>query len=362
MLGGELSANDPMRADLEEIEMAARRAADLTRQLLAFSRQQVLQPKLVDLNEIVGHMEKMLQRLIGEDIELSTAGPLDLGKVLVDPGQIEQVIMNLSVNARDAMPSGGKLTIETANVVLDEAFAAEHAGMKPGEHIMLAVSDTGVGMDKATLSRIFEPFFTTKEIGKGTGLGLSTVFGIVQQSAGTVYVYSEIGKGTSFKIYLPRAVELSAATAEHPIASVPLEHLRGTETILLVEDEPQVRNLSRTILRRYGYHVMEGQNGGDALLICEQYPAVIHLLLTDVVMPRMSGRELSDRLRALRPMMKVLFMSGYTDSSIIRHGVLESGVAFLQKPITPEILIRKVREVLDKPRSKDSSPASHSKL
>jgi CheY-like chemotaxis protein len=305
-------------------------------------------------------MEKMLRRLIGEDIELSTAGPTDLGKVLVDPGQIEQVVMNLSVNARDAMPGGGKLTIETVNVILDEAFASEHSGTKAGEHVMLAVSDTGMGMDKATLSRIFEPFFTTKEPGKGTGLGLSTVFGIVQQSSGSIYVYSEIGKGTSFKVYFPRVREAVAATGEHPIESVPLDHLKGTETILLVEDEPQVRTLSRMILRRYGYHVMEAQNGGDALLICEQYPAVIDLLLSDVVMPRMSGRELSDRLHSMRPMMKVLFMSGYTDSSIIRHGVLESGMAFLQKPITPETLIRKVREVLDKPRSKASSPSSPS--
>jgi len=345
LLAEELEPGDPMRVDLGEIRSAGLRATGLTRQLLAFSRRQVLQPKVVELGEIVAGMENMLRRLIGEDVELATSCAAQLGKVLVDPGQIEQVIMNLAVNARDAMPQGGMLTIETKAVALDEPFAAEHAGIHPGTHVMLAVSDTGTGIDKATQARMFEPFFTTKERGKGTGLGLATVFGIVQQSGGTIWVYSEPGKGTTFKLYFPVAEH-----AEPPRASVaPAARatLHGTETILLVEDEEAVRTLIRTILTKYGYNVLAAQNVGDAFLLCDQHPAKIDLLLTDVVMPRMSGRQLAERLSPIRPDMKVLYMSGYTDDAVVRHGVLEATLAFIQKPITPEPLARKIRAVLD---------------
>jgi two-component system, cell cycle sensor histidine kinase and response regulator CckA len=345
LLAGDLKEGDPMRADLGEINAAGLRAVELTRQLLAFSRQQVLQPKVVDLAQVVDGMKKMLGRLLGADVELTTIGASELGMVIVDPGQMEQVIMNLAVNARDAMPQGGHLTIETSDVVLDEAYAAEHVGVKPGPHVMLAVSDDGVGMDRATQARMFEPFFTTKEAGKGTGLGLATVFGIVRQSGGTVWVYSEPGQGTSFKLYFPRAEGQVASSVSVPLLDP--GKLRGSETILLVEDEALVRPLACAILRKYGYHVLEAQSGGDALLLCEQHKATIHLLLTDVVMPRMSGRQLAERLLTVRPGMAVLYMSGYTDDSVVRHGILDSTVAFVQKPITPEALARKVRETLD---------------
>ena len=343
LLLGDMKPGEPMRDDLEEIRKAGERAAALTKQLLMFSRQQVLEPKVLDLNEVLASMDKMLQRILGADVDLVSLPSQPLGRVRIDPSSVEQVIMNLVVNARDAMPTGGKLTMETDNVVLDDAYAQAHLGVKPGKHVMLAVSDTGTGIDKETLARIFEPFFTTKESGKGTGLGLSTVFGIVQQSGGSVWVYSEVGQGTTFKIYLPRI----DAAVDSPHSIAPPITLRGSETILLVEDDDQVRAVARGILRRNGYNVIEARNAGEALLHSERHPTTIHLLLSDVVMPQVSGPELAKRLAASRPDMRVLCMSGYTDDSIVRHGVIEAHLAYLQKPITPESLTTRVREVLD---------------
>ena len=341
-----LKADDPLRSEVEQVKEAGVRASLLTRQLLAFSRKQVLQPRVLDLNAVLTNMDRMLQRLIGEDIDLVTVPAPGLGRVLADPGQIEQVIMNLAVNARDAMPQGGKLTTETANVELDEAYARQHGPVQPGPYVMLAVSDTGCGMDAETQARIFEPFFTTKEVGKGTGLGLSTVYGIVKQSSGDIWVYSEPGRGTTFKIYLPW-VEGAVDTVEPGVA--PARDVRGSETILLVEDDVGIRRLVRQVLAERGYWVLEAIHGTHAIQISEQHTVPIHLLVTDVVMPGMSGRELAEHLKPSRPNMKVLFMSGYTDKAIVHHGELDPGTAYLQKPFTPDALAREVREVLDSP-------------
>ncbi len=340
----ELDDGFPLRREVEEIQKAADRAADLTHQLLAFSRKQVLQPKVLDLNAVVSNVDKMVRRLIGEDIDLITVLRPGLGMVKVDPGQIEQVIMNLAVNARDAMPAGGMITIETANVDLSAEYAALHTAVQPGPHVMLTVTDTGTGMDDGTKQRLFEPFFTTKEMGKGTGLGLSTVYGIIKQSSGSIWVYSERGKGTSFKIYFPR--HDGAEAAQRP-ASRPRSAPRGKETILLVEDEMVVRMLAAEIMRKSGYNVIEAANGAEALRQIEERRTFIDLMLTDVVMPGMGGRQLVDALPSFLSGMKVLYMSGYPDEAIGRHGFLEPGTPFLQKPFTADGLLRRVREVLD---------------
>ncbi len=342
----ELSVSDPRRSDLLEITAAAERAAALTQQLLALGRRQVLQPCTIDLAETLRNLEKMLRHLLGEGTALSIHSGAGLGAVFADPTQIDQVIMNLVVNARDAMLTGGHVSIELENVVLDGEEAPGAVEPLVGRYVSLAVTDTGTGMDEATMARAFDPFFTTKEAGKGTGLGLATVFGIVRQSAGDIRVHSVPGQGSTFTVYLPSVDDEPARTAT---VRPPGQELvpTGTETILVVEDDDQVRALACTVLRRQGYDVMEAQNGGEALLASEQYAGTIDLLLTDVVMPRMSGRVLAERLASLRPGLKVLFMSGYTDDAVLRHGVLTSGLAFLQKPITGAKLARKVRAVLD---------------
>jgi two-component system cell cycle sensor histidine kinase/response regulator CckA len=342
MILSDLKPDDPIRGDISEIYKAGTRAADLTRQLLAFSRQQVLQPRILDLNQVLTGIEKMVGRLLGADVHVRIVKGFGLGRSKADPGQIEQVITNLVVNARDAMPGGGTLTLETKNAELHEDYAREHHGVDAGPYVLLSVTDTGTGMDAATKARIFEPFFTTKERGKGTGLGLSTVFGIVEQSHGHIWVESEPGVGTSFKVYLPRT---DAKVQETPSVPPP-PSVRGSETILLVEDDDAVRAVACGILQRSGYRVLEASNGGEALLICEQHSAAIHLLLTDVVLPRMNGRQLAERILSMRSGIKVLFMSGYTDDAILRHGILESDVAYLQKPLTPSKLAHSVREVL----------------
>ena len=339
----DLPPGDAKRGDVEEIRKASERAASLTRQLLAYSRRQMLQPEILDLNVVVVEMDKMLRRLIGEHITLATVLASDLGRVRADPNQIEQVIVNLAVNARDAMEAGGKLTIETANVELDDAFAQAHLGAVPGSYAMLAVTDTGHGMDATVRAHLFEPFFTTKEVGKGTGLGLATVYGIVKQSGGYISVYSETGRGSSFKVYLPR-IETAADHSATPSRGGPA---RGSETVLVVEDEPAVLSLSCRALEAQGYVVLRATDAETAQRIVERHGGTIHLLLTDVVMPGLSGRELADRLTVKRPGIRVLYMSGYPGDAVVQHGALPSGTAFLQKPFSPDGLARKVRDVLD---------------
>jgi PAS domain S-box-containing protein len=335
---------DPLHANLEEIKKAGERASSLTRQLLAFSRKQVLQPKVLNLDTVVSDMEKMLHRIIGENIELRAMLEPTLGNVKADPGQIEQILLNLVVNARDSMPNGGKLTIETDNIYLDEEYVNHHVGAQLGPHVMLAVTDTGCGMDQKTMARIFEPFFTTKELGKGTGLGLSTVYGIVKQSGGNIWVYSEVGSGTTFKIYLPRSGD-GVDEYKHSLGNAEVGN--GSETILLVEDEEILRRLARQTLSGYGYRIVEAANGDEAIAIAAAHDGSIHLLLTDVIMPGMNGRALANKLLKTRQSLRILFMSGYTDDAIVHQGVLDESANFIQKPFSPESLARKVREVLN---------------
>lgn len=338
-----LDNENPLRGSIEEIKKAGQRSASLTQQLLAFSRQQILQPKAFNISEIISDTSNMLQLLIGENIQLTIISN-DIGQVKADPGQLTQVIVNLAINARDAMPGGGKLLIETANIHFDEKYAAKNIFMKPGSYVMLSISDTGTGMDKKTQQRIFEPFYTTKEVGKGTGLGLATVYGIVKQSDGYIGVYSELGYGTTFKVYLP-LIETQSEAEESVI--IPVASIKGKETILIVEDEEMVRTLTRQILEDCGYHVLEACNGIHALEICEQSDCKIDLLITDVVMPEMSGRELAEKLEKSYPTMSILFTSGYTDDTVVIHGILETGMNFIQKPFTFDTLAQKVRKVLD---------------
>jgi two-component system, cell cycle sensor histidine kinase and response regulator CckA len=344
MLMDHLKNDRAAHGQVKKIEEAAERAASLTQQLLAFSRKQVLQPRVINLNSLVENLGSLLQRLIGEHIDLQTITAPNLGQVQADAVQIEQVFMNLVLNARDAMPEGGRLTLETGNVDLDKSYAADHPGVSPGPYVMLAVSDTGAGMTPETQARIFEPFFTTKELGRGTGLGLSMVYGIVKQSGGHIWVYSELGHGTTFKVYLPRTEQAAeTVSARQPAAS----SIRGTETILLVEDDQALRELVRSILASCGYSIVAPKDSQEAQNICEQRAPGIHLLLTDVVMPGISGRALAQTILSRNPAAKVLFMSGYTENAIVHHGVLDTGTHFLQKPFTPSMLASKVREVLD---------------
>jgi CheY-like chemotaxis protein len=352
LLRRRLHGEDPLWEYVEQIEEASDRAARLTKQLLSFSRREIIDPRVIDLNEVVGNLSRMLQRIIGEDVELVTMLAGQLWPVYIDPAQLEQVIVNLAVNARDAMPFGGTLTIETAMANLDEAYAAGHVDVEPGEYAMLSVSDTGVGMDEAIMEHVFEPFFTTKEPGKGTGLGLATAYGIVKRAEGHIWVYSEVGQGTVFKIYLPRSREVKSAvtqTVERP------KPTGGTETILLVEDDDAVRSMATQILTAHGYRVLTARSGAEALEMGRSYEGAIDLLLTDVVLPHRSGRELAEELGSLRPEMRILYMSGYSVSTIAHHGVVDRDVVLLAKPFTVEDLTHKTRVALAKPAGGGSS-------
>ena len=344
ILADGLPAGSKLADSTSQIKSAGERAAGITRQLLAFSRKQVLSPRVINLNDIVLNLDSLLRRLIGEDIEVLTVPANDVGMVKADPGQIEQVIMNLALNSRDAMPHGGKLTLETSNATLDETYAREHQPVEPGQYVMLAVSDTGHGMAEETIGRIFEPFYTTKEVGKGTGLGLSMVYGIVKQSGGYVWVYSEPDQGTTFKIYLPRVHQPADLTSTE---RSPIRVSRGTETILLVEDDSQLRELSTGVLSHCGYRVLSAATPEEGIAICESNHHEIRLLVTDVVMPRMNGRQLAERIQRVSPKIRVLYISGYTDNAIVHYGVLDPGLWFLAKPFTLSALVAKVREVLD---------------
>jgi len=343
-----LPGGDPLRRNAEQIQMASQRASSLTRQLLAFSRKQMLAPKILNVQSVVAEMEKILRRLIGEDIQLETSSAPDLGLVRADRSQVEQVILNLAVNARDAMPQGGRLTIETANVELDSSYSHPPAVLSPGRYVMLAVTDNGCGMDAETQAHVFEPFFTTKEKGKGTGLGLATVYGVVKQSGGYVWVYSEPGRGTSFKIYLPRIEETAVPAVRDGKSEMQIPQ-RGSETILLVEDEKGVRELAREYLASSGYTVIEAEDGHTALELAAMHVGQIHLLLTDVVMPGISGRELAERVSQIRPGIKIIYMSGYTDQAVVHHGILRNDAVLLQKPFTLMTLAGKLREMLAVP-------------
>jgi PAS domain S-box-containing protein len=346
-------SDHPALRKIELIRQAGSSAADLTRQLLAFSRQQMLQPRVLELKEIVNRAKNLLARLIGDDISLTVSVEPSLGCICADPGQIEQVLLNLAVNARDAMPKGGRLSIEARNTVLDESYKQEHQQVIPGQYVMIAVEDSGCGMDRKTQARIFDPFFTTKELGKGTGLGLATVYGIVKQSGGYIWVYSEVGRGTAFKVYLPRVEPSgqSLAPKESDTSSV-----QGTETILLAEDSESLREMARDYLETIGYTVIEATSGKDALQRARDFEGPIHLLLTDVVMAEMGGPELAEQLLAFRPGVKVIFTSGYTNDAIAHQGVLEPGVMFIQKPYRPKALAQRIREVLTEPPTKVSNP------
>ncbi len=353
MILDELSPLDPLRGCAEEVLKATDRATALTKQLLAFSRRQIMQPCVMSVNNAIRQTEKMLRRLIGEDIELILVLPENVDNIKADPNHIEQAIVNLALNSRDAMPKGGRITVETANVHLDETYARTHLGIQPGDFVMVAVSDTGHGMDAETRRHLFEPFFTTKGKGKGTGLGLATVYGAVKQLGGDIWVYSEPGQGTTFKLYFPRVAEAAALPPADRLATEEVPH---TETVLVVEDEQTVRDLTVKMLRKLGHTVLAAADGAEAIEIVKSYPAPIALLLTDVVMPNMSGRQVADRLLKLRPALKVLYLSGYTDNTVIHHGILEDGVEFLPKPFSREALARKIRHVLETPPPADAGP------
>jgi len=349
MILDQLSPLDPLRGYAEEIFKAADRAAALTNQLLAFSRRQISQPRVFDVNLALSQTEKMLRRLIGEDVELKLHLSPGVGNIKADPGHLEQAVFNLAINARDALPKGGRITIETAAATLDDTYAETHAGVEPGEYVMIAVSDNGHGMDAETRRRVFEPFFTTKETGKGTGLGLATVYGIIKQAGGDIWVYSEIGRGTTFKLYFPKVAEPASGLRDAGAAAP-----RGAETILVVEDEPGVRELTTTMLKLLGYHVLAADSGAEALQIAKLHAGQIALAVTDVVMPNMSGAQLAAELRRTQPEIKIVFISGYTENAISQDGVLDEDVAFLGKPFSRESLARKMREVLGPAREEET--------